>query len=182
MRTAARLSALAAFLVAGAALADDAKPADKDRPVTDAEFVKKAASGGLFEVKSSELAKTNATAAEVKKFAAEMIADHSKANKELAAAAKKAGLEVPKALTEHDQKLLDKVKAAKGAGFDKAYMDAQVKAHEAAVKLFENGSKNLTDAGLKAFAEKTLPTIKEHYKHAKHHGDHDHDDKKGSGK
>lgn len=152
--------------------ADDAKsPADtgKEKMITDAEFVKMAASGGMFEVKSSELAKERAGSAEVKKFADEMIADHGKANKELEAAAKKAGIPVPKELTPDDQKLMDMVKQAKGGEFDMAYMKAQVKGHVNTVKLLENGSKNLKDAGLKAFAEKTLPVVKGHLEHAKKH-------------
>ena len=46
------------------------------KPVTDAEFVIKAASGGMFEVESSKLAKDAAESGEVKKFAERMIADH----------------------------------------------------------------------------------------------------------
>ena len=173
MRTVSRFSALAALLFAGAAWADDAKsPADtgKGKAVTDAEFVTKAASGGLFEVKSSELAKDQGQSAEVKKFAEQMIADHSKANKELIAAAKKAGIEVPTKLTEEHAKLLDTVKGAKGSGFDQAYMKAQKTAHEEAVALFEAASKSVKNEDLKAFATKTLPVIKEHLDHAKHHG------------
>ncbi|MBX9581537.1 MAG: DUF4142 domain-containing protein [Gemmataceae bacterium] len=176
MRSLFRLSAAACALAFGVAVtaADDAKPPPgekgKTKTVTDAEFVKMAASGGMFEVKSSELAKDQGQSAEVKKFADQMIKDHGKANKELEAAAKKAGLEVPTKLTDEHAKLLDTVKAAKGSGFDQAYMTAQVQAHEEAVALFEAASKSVKDAGLKEFATKTLPVIKEHYEHAKHHG------------
>lgn len=173
MRHLFRLSAAACALALGvAASADDAKsPAGKGKgkTVTDAEFVKMAASGGMFEVKSSELAKEQGQGAEVKKFAEQMIADHTKANKELMAAAKKAGIEVPKELTEEHAKLLDTVKQAKGSGFDAAYMRAQLKSHEEAVALFEAAAASVKDAGLKGFAEKTLPVIKEHYEHAKKH-------------
>lgn len=147
----------------GSVLAEDKKP------ITDAEFVTKAASGGMFEVESSKLAKDGASAPEVKKFADQMIADHGKANKELMELAKKAGLEVPTKMLDPDQKLYDKVKAAKGAEFGKAYMDAQVKAHDDAVALFTAAVKDVKDPGLKAFAEKTLPVIKAHQEHAKKH-------------
>jgi putative membrane protein len=65
-----------------------------------------------------------------------------------------------------DRLLLDGVKAAKGDEFDKAYLAAQVKAHDDAVALFTEAITSLKDPGLKAFAEKALPTLKEHQAHA----------------
>ena len=180
MRHLFRLSAACTLAFGLGVSADDKDaPAGKgeDKPLTDAEFVKMAASGGMFEVQSGEIAKERGSA-EVKKFADKMIADHGKANKELAAAAKKAGIEVPEKLTADDQKMLDQIKQVRGSEFSMIYMKMQVKAHENTVKLLENGAKNLKDAGLKAFAEKTLPTIKEHLKHAKHGGG-DETDKRG---
>ena len=47
------------------------------------QFVKKAAAGGLAEVKLSELAKERASDAKVKDFAAQMVTDHTQANNEL---------------------------------------------------------------------------------------------------
>ncbi len=158
------------FLIAAASLglavfATTADDKSAGRPMTDEEFVVKAASGGLFEVESSKLAKDAAANPEVKKFAEKMIADHGKANQELMDVAKKANLGVPAKMTEDHQKLFDRVKGVRGQEFDAAYLDAQVKAHTEAVTLFEKGSQGLKNADLKAFAEKTLPTIKEHLTH-----------------
>jgi putative membrane protein len=188
MRHLFRLSAAACAVALGVAVAtadDTGSPSTqkgdkgKFKTVTDAEFVKMAASGGLFEVKSSELAKDQGQSAEVKRFADRMIKDHTKANKELETVAKKAGLEVPTKMTDEHAKLLDQVKAAKGSDFDRTYMTTQVKAHEEAVALFEAASKSVKNPDLKAFAAKTLPVIKEHYEHAKHHGGKGGTDKRG---
>jgi putative membrane protein len=46
-------------------------------------------------------------------------------------------------------------------------MHHMVMGHEEAVSLFEKQAKNGKDGDLKAFAEKTLPTLKEHLKMAK---------------
>ena len=163
MKITSQLTAFLTLLVAGAALGEDAKP------VSDTDFVAKAASGGMFEVASSKLAKDASTSPEVKKFAEHMIADHEKANKELKVAAKNANIEVPTKMSADDQKLYEKVKAAKGAEFDKVYMAAQITAHDEAVAVFSGATKGVKDPGLKAFAEKTLPVIKEHQEHAKKH-------------
>jgi putative membrane protein len=167
MRGFSRCAAAAALVLGGVALAEDKKLDAK--PVTDAEFVIMAASGGMFEVESSKVARDGAASADVKKFAGRMIADHGKANKELVEVAKKANLGVPTKMLDDHQKLLDRVKGAKGSDLDRVYMDAQVTAHEEAVALFSSAAKSAQDPGVKAFAEKTLPVIKEHYEHAKKH-------------
>lgn len=149
--------------------ADDKKPDAK--PITDAEFVIKAASGDMFEIESSKLAKDTSKSDEVKKFAEQMIADHTKSTKELTEVAKKANLGLPTKMLDEHARLLEKVKGGKN-DFDKAYMDAQLTAHKEAVELFTNAAKNVKDPGIKAFAEKTLPVIKEHYEHAQKHAKH----------
>jgi putative membrane protein len=98
-----------------------------------------------------------------------MLTDHEKANKELMEVARKADLGIPVKMLDHHQKLLDKVKGAKGADLEKAYMDTQVTAHVEAVELFASAAKHAKDPGVKAFAEKTLPTIKMHLEHARKH-------------
>ena len=49
-----------------------------------------------------------------------------------------------------------------GQQFDTEYMQAMVKDHKSAVESFEKASKEAKDADVKAFATKTLPTLKHH--------------------
>jgi putative membrane protein len=142
-----------------------ARPDAPPKALTDADFVTKAASGGMFEVLSSKMATEKATKADVKAFAEKMVQDHTKANDELKAAAAKAGIPVPSTLAPHHEKMLEQLKTAQN--FDAAYMDAQLKAHQEAVDVFAAGANGAKDPGIKAFAEKTLPIIKMHYEHAK---------------
>jgi putative membrane protein len=169
------LAACAAVLGVSAAVAQQPAPrADAPRQpdatpkaLTDAEFVTKAASGGMFEVLSSKMAVEKATKADVKAFAEKMIADHSKGNEELKMAASKAGIAVPSTLAPHHEKMLQQLKG--NPNFDAAYWDAQLKAHEEAVQVFAAGAAGAKDPNIRAFAEKTLPVIKTHYEHAKKH-------------
>ena len=57
---------------------------------------------------------------------------------------------------------LDDLNKLSGAEFDKEYVDAMVEDHEDDVAAFEDQSKNATDPDVKAFAAKTLPTLKKH--------------------
>lgn len=129
-------------------------------------FVDDAAQGGITEVEAGKLALEKSSAADVKAFAQHMVTDHTKANQELTALAKKLDIEVP-----DDAALTDKAKKAilelRDESFDKAYANNQVAAHEKTVELFQKEAASSDNAELKAFATKTLPTLEAHLKMAK---------------
>jgi putative membrane protein len=131
----------------------------------DAKFAVDAANGGMTEIELSKLALDKATNTKVKEFANMMVMDHSKAGDELKAIAATKNITLPATVNEDSKKALTDLAALKGADFDKAYVDKMVADHKATVDLFESESKNSKDADLKAFADKTLPTIKGHLEH-----------------
>jgi putative membrane protein len=131
---------------------------DKD----DAKFAVAAASGGIAEVELGQLAQQKAANAKVKDFGAMMVTDHTKANDEMKALAKTKGITLPVAIDTDEQKVKDDLAAKSGADFDKAYVSNMIDDHKKDIKEFEDASKNCKDADLKAFAAKTLPTLKMH--------------------
>jgi len=141
--------------------------ADDKKPLSDNEFVMKAAMGGMHEVELGKIAITNADSPEVKKFGERLVADHTKANEELKTVAAKASIAIPDKMPADKLKEVEKFRALKGAEFDKAFMAHQVKDHEQDVAMFTKATKELKDPGLKGFAEKTLPTLQDHLKMAK---------------
>ena len=132
----------------------------------DREFVMKAAEGGMAEVSLGQIASNKATHADVKAFGQRMVTDHSKANDELKALAAQKGLTLPAQPNQEQQATSTKLAAKSGADFDKDYMADMVKDHEKDVKEFEKASKDAKDPDVKAWAAKTLPTLKEHLKMA----------------
>jgi putative membrane protein len=133
----------------------------------DKEFVSKAGMGGLAEVQMGSLALAKATNADVKAFAQRMVTDHSKANAELAQLATTKGLALPAELGGEHKDAYDHLNSLSGAEFDKAYMKHMVEDHEKDVAEFDKASTSATDADVKAWAGKTLPTLKEHLEQAK---------------
>ncbi len=133
----------------------------------DKEFVSKAGMGGMAEVQIGNLALQNAASAEVKAFAQRMVDDHSKANAELQQLATTKGLALPTELSGEPKQMLDHLGSLHGADFDKAYMKDMVDDHEKDVAEFDKASTSATDNDLKAWAGKTLPTLKDHLEHAK---------------
>lgn len=129
---------------------------------SDAKFAVEAANGGMAEVVFGKLAADKATNKKVKDFGTMMVTDHSKANDELKALAKKLSITLPDSIARDESKTRDDLAKKSGADFDKAYVQTMVDDHKKDVKAFEDASKNLKDSDLKAFAVKTLPTLKMH--------------------
>ncbi len=102
----------------------------------------------------------------MKTFAEHMIKEHTEANEQLKKIAQTKKLEVA-----DDAMLMDKAKAMildlRDDSFDRSYANNQVKAHEQTIELFQKQAKEGTDPEVKAFAQKTLPTLENHLKDAK---------------
>lgn len=130
----------------------------------DKEFLKKAAIGGLAEVKMGKLAAQNATRADVRKFGQRMVDDHSKINDQLKALATRKGFTPPTDLDEDHQKMLDEMSKMSGIDFDKHYVKMMIDDHEADVADFKTESTKADDAEVRTFASKTQPTLEAHLK------------------
>lgn len=133
----------------------------------DQKFLMDAAMGGLMEVELGRWAAQKGTSTEVKDFGRRMVDDHSKANMELKQLASTKGVTLPTELDEKHQRNVSKISRLTGAEFDRAYSKMMLGDHEDDVKDFEKQSTDGTDADLKAFAAKTLPTLQEHLQMAR---------------
>jgi putative membrane protein len=128
----------------------------------DRDFVTKAAQDGMAEVALGELGTRQASNNDVKQFAQRMVDEHSKANNELKELASKKGITIPSEIPGKHKSTHDRLAKLSGADFDREFMRAMVKDHDRAVALFEKQSRSGSDPELKAWAEKTLPTLREH--------------------
>ena len=129
----------------------------------DRKFIQEAASSGMFEVQAAQLATTKASDPNVKSFAGMLIDQHTKANDELVKLANAKGVELPAAPQRSLRSDIEKMGKKEGQEFDREFVrNVGIKAHEKDIKLFEKAGKDLKDPELKAFVQKTLPTLKEH--------------------
>jgi putative membrane protein len=128
----------------------------------DSVFVMKAAMGGMEEVEGGNIAQQNGMNQRVKDFGSMMVRDHPKANDELKSLASTKGLTLPSALPADKMKHLDGMRKMKGKDFDSHYISMMVNDHKTDIGEFEKASKNAKDPDLKAWATKTLPTLKTH--------------------
>jgi putative membrane protein len=132
------------------------------------EFVDKAGTSGLAEVEMGQLGVQKAKNNQVKAFAKQIVADHTKANQELVTVTKGKGVQVPASRTDMHKAMMDKFQQQEaGKSFDRAYMEQMIEDHKAAVELFETAAddENL-DINLRGYAKATLPTLRDHLKQA----------------
>lgn len=129
-------------------------------------FVENAAQGGILEIEAAKLALEKSKSTDVREFATQMQADHSKVNQELTALAKKQDIEVP-----NEASMIDKAKKLllemRDESFDKAYANNQVAAHEQTIELFKKEAESSENPELKAFAAEKLPALQHHLEMAK---------------
>ena len=127
-----------------------------------ADFAVNATSGGMMEVQLGDLTQTNAAGTRIKEFGNMMVRDHSKTNDELKTLAATKNITLPDSVGEGHKKHIDDLKKKKGVEFDRAYIDMMVDDHKEDIDMFDKAANNLKDADLKAFAARTLPTLRTH--------------------
>jgi putative membrane protein len=125
------------------------------------------------EIEQAKIAQKNAKNARVKKFAAMMITDHTQAKQKQKKLLGKLNVTpatsaMASQLETEGQQKLEEIKALKGAEFDRAYIDAQVEAHQKVLDAFDKQlipqAKN-TD--FKALLSEIRPKIAAHLEEAK---------------
>jgi len=173
------LTLIAAILLVGCNSHDSVKEANEANeqkidsvgtaPISkdDAEFMTKAADGGMMEVELGKIAKEKGRSERVKDFGAMMVRDHSKAGDELKSIASAKGVTLPDSLSEHHQHMVNKMKEKSGADFDKDYIDMMVNDHKDDADAFRKEADKGTDGETRQFASRTLTIIETHLDSAK---------------
>jgi putative membrane protein len=125
-------------------------------------FWTEAAQGGMAEVMLANLALEKSNNEEIKSFAQKIVTDHTAVGEELKTLAASKNVTLPTDISAKQKASMDKLSNLSGTDFDREFMKLMVKDHGAAVKLFQKQADGGTDADVKAFAAKNLPTLQEH--------------------
>jgi putative membrane protein len=138
--------------------------AAENPPPATQEFIDKAAVSNKFEIDTSQLALEYGKGDDVKKFAKEMVDDHTKVGEEFKATLKAADITPPADSLDltHQAKYAKLRVFTTEDGFDSSYVAQQLAAHEEAVQLFKDHAANDPTPAIKDFAAKTLPKLEHH--------------------
>jgi putative membrane protein len=164
----------AMFIAAGLfALASPAVPAQSAGP-NDAQIAAIVVTANQVDIDAGKLAQSRSGNKEVKEFAQRMITDHTGVNKAATELVTKLKVKpeanaTSKSLKSGGDETLKRLKTLKGADFDKAYVDNEVKYHQTVLDALDKtlipSAKN---EELKALLVKVRPAFVAHLEHAKH--------------
>ena len=137
-------------------------PARADLNNADRSFIEQAASGGMAEIQTAQLAQQRSNSPQVKQFANRVIADHTQANSELQQIAQDQNITLPEQPSAKDASAYRRLIGLTGAAFDQAYGQAEVSDHQQDIALFRKEAQSGQDPTVKSFAQKTLPLLVQH--------------------
>lgn len=157
--------ASAMLFFAGTVLAQDAP--------NDAQIASIVVTANQVDIDAGKLAKSKASAKDVKAFAQQMITDHTGVNKSASALVKKLKVKpednpTSASLKADGKKKLGKLKGLRGAEFDSAYIDNEVTYHQAVIDAMDKTLiPNAKNEELKSLLVKVRPAFVAHLEHAK---------------
>lgn len=132
-------------------------------------FVKNAAIGDQYEIRSSEIALRRSKSEQVRDLARRMIDDHVASTHQLLSALRMNetnGVSPPPADPDaRREKMLDHLEKAPDGDFDTTYLDQQVMAHKETHDLMTGYADNGDNPQLRSLAQATAPVIARHLKH-----------------
>jgi putative membrane protein len=133
-------------------------------PMMASDFASTIAASDMFEIASGKLAQANATNADLKSFGGMLVTDHTKSSADLKAAAAAATppVTLPTSLPAELQAKVDALKAAKGAEFDRLFLEQQKEGHQKALDALTSFALSGDAPSLKAFSEKASPVVQAH--------------------
>jgi putative membrane protein len=132
----------------------------------DNHFFKVVANANDTEVKMSQMALAQSQNAQVRQFAQHMIDDHTQAGKQVQALASQKDVVLPQQLDTIHQDLVDGLRGKTGADFDRAFMSAQVTAHQDTINNVKAEADNGSDQDVKQLAQQLLPKLQDHLRMA----------------
>jgi len=142
--------------------------ADSKLDRSDRKLLQDLAQGNMAEIDAGKMALEKSQNADVKKFAQQMVDEHTKALGEVQALATAKNVTLPDGAGPMAKTKATALKALSGNLFDKEYAKrAGVGDHESTVKLLQKIQKDGKDSDLKALADKMLPTVEHHLDMAK---------------
>ncbi|WP_338088470.1 DUF4142 domain-containing protein [Nodularia spumigena] len=126
-------------------------------------YVQEAAQAGMAEVELAKLALEKSEDENIKKYAQQMIQDHTPLNQELMQLSQQKGITLPTNLSPKYQALEAQLSELSGANFDQAYInEAGINGHMENLIIHTRQLQLGQDPDLQAFAAKTIPVVESH--------------------
>lgn len=144
-------------------LATDNLATAADTPKSTADFVAAAASSDMYEIEAGKMAETKGSIQAVKDLGKALQADHKSSTQQLKAAVAETRTTMPVAKMTAEQKdMINALKAASGADFDRLFLEQQIDAHQKALAMLNAYAAGGEAQPIKQFATKVTPVVQSH--------------------
>ncbi|MBA3667902.1 MAG: DUF4142 domain-containing protein [Sphingomonas sp.] len=148
-------------------MANDSGMSNGMAPMAAADFTATVAGSDMYEIEAGKLAQSMGSTDAIKKFGAMLVTDHSKSTAMLktAAAAASPAITLPTAMPAEHQAHIDALKAAKGAEFDRLFVEQQKAGHQKVLDALKGYAAGGDTPSLKTFATKSTEVVEHHIEH-----------------
>jgi putative membrane protein len=130
--------------------------------LTSQEFMQRAAASDVFEIQTGQMATQEAQTQEVQQFGQQLVADHTQSSTMLRNLADQKNIALPDSMNQEQMVIRNNLRNQSGVAFDREFINAQVQAHEEAVDLYEQATREVTDQDVRGFAQQVLPKLQQH--------------------
>jgi putative membrane protein len=157
----------------GGAMGGDTAATAAAGPMNDANIVSLISMSNSEEIGDSKVAQTKSTNANVKAFANDMIRDHQTLQGQVDKLGTSANITPQEPTTASaekqrmEQELTQLQNTAKGADFDRTYIEDQISDHQKTLDNLQRFQTEAQNAELKSLIEKTIPKVQQHLQRAK---------------
>lgn len=157
------LIALAAgAVIGGLAAAVSTQPRRRGLTPQDKIFLGQAAQADMAEIELSQLALTRSESPEVQRFAAKMIEDHTRAQREIKTLAEAKAIFLPRAPESITREAMGRLAQLTGPQFDHYYMHVMIKDHLQAIDAYQREKALGSDPLVVELASRLLPRLQAH--------------------
>lgn len=127
-------------------------------------FVENAARSDMYEIQAGRLAQERSQNARIREMGQMLVTDHTRSTEALQAAIRTGNANVtpPTTLDERRQGLIDNLRSASAADFDRVWVDQQTAAHSEALTLLNGFAERGDNAALQEHARATAPVVQRH--------------------
>jgi len=150
------------LLALGAATSCKDDDEDNQPALTVQSFMQQAAASDMFEIRTGTMAITKGTLPQVRSTGQTLVTHHTMTSTELMALAITKNVTLPTTLPQDKATRVTTLENATGTAFNHQFAEMQVLAHQEAIELYEQADRDITDAQVQAFIDKTLPILRTH--------------------
>jgi len=134
---------------------------------TDRAFLKVAAETDMREAHEGRMAENKAAKQDVRAFGQQLVQDQSNSYGELLELGQKTGETIPRGINVRTDRTVEDLTHAKGAQFDRRFIQDEIRNDQQTIALFRREADHGQNPDVKAWAQKTLPTLQGHLQKAK---------------